>query len=608
MLCQKCKTKNNLNSLYCTQCGASLRYGRGSLWAGGVGKWLLGAFVLVWVAGLAYLFKDLIIVSPANTVDNETVSVNTVTKSSEKIDSDIATHLSSGQVTIQDKWGGQISRMSVAVIDEALVALPVNAIIGGYTWLFESAANKKINFDRGFWKKGNAVGLWFLEKKHTLDEIALASWEPDVPLKWQAFSSNEPTVLVTISQTKKQGMFIHCSVPESLNTPGVFFQKDKIVGWTFGAWSKGGYLLASTKSQLQSTSIEVKDFYEATFANGREEQFAKVLATGQSDSAIDRLLALSKGFQFKQKLSLQETPSPLHPDAIRKQMFALVAQVVEEGTYRDLLYIFSDQVLLDFLDIRQLPSIIYSAANRYGYKNGIQLLETVSENLNSNSLSLKTALIEIHARLYKEWIQSLLDTGDIRTGWQIFIQGKEYHPNDYEIQLLGVELALAEMDWQEAERLLNAMDFPAYLSNKLRNLYARVSDLKAQEGKIEIRFPPGHKVIPVTARLNDSVEQNFLIDTGASMVTIPTSSIDILGIEIDEYTPKRLVSTAGGVKPASEVILSSIELKGWTIYDVKALVLDIPGTPNLGLLGLNFLSSFQMDLDTEKGVLVLEPK
>ena len=63
---------------------------------------------------------------------------------------------------------------------------------------------------------------------------------------------------------------------------------------------------------------------------------------------------------------------------------------------------------------------------RYGYKNGIQLLETVSENLNPNSVN-PSALNEIHAKLYKEWIQSLLDGGDIRTGWQIFTQGKEYH-------------------------------------------------------------------------------------------------------------------------------------------------------------------------------------
>jgi predicted aspartyl protease len=54
--------------------------------------------------------------------------------------------------------------------------------------------------------------------------------------------------------------------------------------------------------------------------------------------------------------------------------------------------------------------------------------------------------------------------------------------------------------------------------------------------------------------------------------------------------------------------LSSITIGGWEVNDVKALVLDIPDQPELGLLGLNYLHNFRMDMNTEAGVLLLEPR
>ena len=68
------------------------------------------------------------------------------------------------------------------------------------------------------------------------------------------------------------------------------------------------------------------------------------------------------------------------------------------------------------------------------------------------------------------------------------------------------------------------------------------------------------------------------------------------------------VQTAGGPVLAKAIILSSIELQGWIISDVKALVIDIPNRPGLGLLGLNFLNQFNLDMQPDDGVLTLAPK
>jgi predicted aspartyl protease len=74
-----------------------------------------------------------------------------------------------------------------------------------------------------------------------------------------------------------------------------------------------------------------------------------------------------------------------------------------------------------------------------------------------------------------------------------------------------------------------------------------------------------------------------------------------------DYT-MRAVYTAGGVREAPEVRLPVIAIDGYEIRDVRALVLDIPEQPDLGLLGFDFLQRFRMDLNAENGVLLLEPR
>jgi len=174
--------------------------------------------------------------------------------------------------------------------------------------------------------------------------------------------------------------------------------------------------------------------------------------------------------------------------------------------------------------------------------------------------------------------------------------------------LLGVQLALADNNWAEAEGLLEMKQYPPALNDKVQNLQNQIAELKAQEGKIVINFTPGNRHIPVSAVVNRSVDQNFIVDTGASMVTIPRSTAEYLGLAVDERNPKRRVTTAGGVRYAPEVTLDSIAIGGWEVIEVKALVLDIPDQPDLGLLGLNYLERFRMDLNTEGGTLLLEPR
>jgi clan AA aspartic protease (TIGR02281 family) len=115
-------------------------------------------------------------------------------------------------------------------------------------------------------------------------------------------------------------------------------------------------------------------------------------------------------------------------------------------------------------------------------------------------------------------------------------------------------------------------------------------------------------LIPVDAFLNGSYLQKFEIDTGASICTIPTSAVEALGITIDESTPVRALAGVSGEGTAYEVTIDSIEVQGSSVNGVKALVIDLPTMPDHGLLGLNFLHNFRVEIDKKKGLLRLAKK
>ena len=48
-------------------------------------------------------------------------------------------------------------------------------------------------------------------------------------------------------------------------------------------------------------------------------------------------------------------------------------------------------------------------------------------------------------------------------------------------------------------------------------------------------------------------------------------------------------------------------LDGWTEHNISAFVVDLPEHSGVGLLGLNFLNRFQMDLNAKAGLLTLYP-
>jgi clan AA aspartic protease (TIGR02281 family) len=127
---------------------------------------------------------------------------------------------------------------------------------------------------------------------------------------------------------------------------------------------------------------------------------------------------------------------------------------------------------------------------------------------------------------------------------------------------------------------------------------------RSQRGEIEIPFVRIGSLMRVDATVNDRVRVPFLIDTGASGVSIPEAYAAQLGVRTRPDTPRVSVTTANGVVARPLVPVSSIEVHGARVENLSA-TLD----PELefGLLGGSFFNNYVYRVDAARSVMTLVP-
>jgi len=127
--------------------------------------------------------------------------------------------------------------------------------------------------------------------------------------------------------------------------------------------------------------------------------------------------------------------------------------------------------------------------------------------------------------------------------------------------------------------------------------------------KASIPFEKLGQVVIIEAMLNGRTPAKLVVDTGASYTMI--SAATARDLEIDPNRSQRTLpfQTANGVIQAPLASLESIAVGGMEIKNLTAAIHDaVPNAQAAGLLGLNFLSNFRLDIDTQKGLLHLEKK
>lgn len=127
--------------------------------------------------------------------------------------------------------------------------------------------------------------------------------------------------------------------------------------------------------------------------------------------------------------------------------------------------------------------------------------------------------------------------------------------------------------------------------------------------KASIPFEKQGSVVVVDATLNRKTTTRLVVDTGASYTMISSATAKELNIDTSRDQRTAPFQTANGTIQAPLVSLDSITVGGIEIKNLTAAIHDIHADSRVsGLLGLDFLANFRMDIDTQKGMLHLEKK
>lgn len=630
--CPACNSDNLDNSVYCCQCGLPMREGipprrRKSHWL----SIILLSLVLSSLMTVALQLFDSgsrTGYSPENSnravpalpaapqekalpqadSDEQKITSESSNSPSAAAGKSSAIHpLPVGHVAIITPEGNLIAQIPAAVVGGSWLALPFRLCLGGDKWLFRIGDGREVAIAGGLWEWGDAVGMWQLQDAESFSAPAFATWQSDMPVRLQLFATGRLTDEMLLKSERTEGIFSYCPLPDPTG-PGVFLQNGRVVGWCFGEMLEGAYMWTLSSDDDIQHDITVEDFYNVTFAGGREDFFARALAI-RSDTPPQVLLQMfTEAFWYPPKLSAADTPRFLRPQTLYPYIVQLVAYIMNQELFNDIALLADEPLFREIRSQKLLMNVAVAIQKIYGFEAAVNFIEGPGADIVQSDDKADPHLEKLHADLYATWLTSLLENGDTLRGWQVFNRARDRFRESLEIHLLGVELALAEGDWSEAETLLYQKKYPLAFRERMMLLANRISSIKGKENQIIITFQPGSQEIPVTATINALLDQDFLIDTGSSYVTIPTSTVQALGLEYQVSERQQEVQTAGGTVYANVVFLPAIELQGWVVNDVRALVLDLPNRPGVGLLGLNFLDRFRMDLQTDNGTLILEPQ
>ena len=175
----------------------------------------------------------------------------------------------------------------------------------------------------------------------------------------------------------------------------------------------------------------------------------------------------------------------------------------------------------------------------------------------------------------------------------------------------GQPKALSIGESHAGVKLLSAQGGVAEIELEGQRLKLRLGETPAAVGAAS-GAPPGREMVLSADAAGHFVAEGaingraarFLVDTGATAVTLSQTEADRLGLDW-RRAPRAQATTANGAVPANVITLNSVRLGEVAVSSVPAIVL--PAQLPYILLGNTFLSRFQMRRDNDVMRLELKP-
>ena len=126
-------------------------------------------------------------------------------------------------------------------------------------------------------------------------------------------------------------------------------------------------------------------------------------------------------------------------------------------------------------------------------------------------------------------------------------------------------------------------------------------------------FDPNRPLITLrltVGGINTSTFRNLIValDTGATTTVIPTAVAFALGYDLSNPKGQIGLLTASGAASAKVITVRKLTAIGETVEDIEILCHNLPGNSAIkGLLGLNFLKHFNVNISFSTGTIELHP-
>ncbi len=236
-----------------------------------------------------------------------------------------------------------------------------------------------------------------------------------------------------------------------------------------------------------------------------------------------------------------------------------------------------------------------------------QFDEAIAALLQARQLRPSATLEQLVEHAYLLSAREAIAVSDVRLAELALIEAIEQLPNSAALQ---VELARLYVDleaFDDAVLLLQqARALDSGVADAVDTLLRRIDDALRRRDAVVIPIAPGSSTLRAGVVVDGRRDEfSFIIDTGATYTAIPWQLAEQLGYDL-RRAERVNVRTAGGVISTPLIQMRSVSLQGYSVRNLRVLVLPASVGADTALLGLNFLQHFKYTIDAQRNEFRLE--
>lgn len=281
----------------------------------------------------------------------------------------------------------------------------------------------------------------------------------------------------------------------------------------------------------------------------------------------------------------------------RRHLETATAKVTQAGKKQDQI---EQQIIRGIVVNTQLTAQL---ANRNSSSAAAQI--RLTNAINSNRAQIQLAILALAQQekylasvrsetntVREAYIQSVLDARQLADAI-----GKEYQDLSADSD---VQVALAKLNKPIAK------DYELVPSHMYQQQIAKLASLESEILTEAVPLHGAGGTMRITTVINGKHTKEMILDSGASLVTLPYAVAKDCDIKIPDAAPRLTLAVADGRKIAGRLVsVDTIRVGQFIVENVDCVVLGPEATSAPTLLGMSFLANFKFQVNTDAQTLTL---